>query len=113
VEESCGQPVSAPLRPAEESGQPDWLLASLGVLVAALPLAGGLAVLAEQAAGLGSGTRPDHGHAARWADAPTRQPIALPATGCWPILPAAPASRPSAGPGGAVRTHYFAPDAQR
>ena len=37
--------------PAESSGQPGWLLASLGVLAAALVLAGGLAVLAAKRAG--------------------------------------------------------------
>ena len=37
--------------PAEPSGQPGWLLASLGVLAAALALAGGLAVLAAKRAG--------------------------------------------------------------
>ena len=41
---------------------------------------------------------------------PPGSPITLQATGCSPSLPAAPAARPSAGPGGAVRTHYFAPD---
>jgi hypothetical protein len=42
--------VPAPV-PDEPSGQPGWLLASLGVLVAALALAGGLAVLAAKRAG--------------------------------------------------------------
>jgi hypothetical protein len=37
--------------PDEPSGQPGWLLASLGVLAAALALAGGLAVLAAKRAG--------------------------------------------------------------
>jgi hypothetical protein len=36
---------------AEPSGTPSWLLASLGVLAAALALAGGLAVLAAKRAG--------------------------------------------------------------
>jgi hypothetical protein len=42
--------VTAPV-PTEPSGPPGWLLASLGVLVAALALAGGLAVLAAKRAG--------------------------------------------------------------
>ena len=42
--------VPAPV-PDEPSGQPGWLLASLGVLAAALVLAGGLAVLAAKRAG--------------------------------------------------------------
>jgi hypothetical protein len=42
--------VSAPV-PDEPSGTPGWLLASLGVLAAALALAGGLAVLAARRAG--------------------------------------------------------------
>jgi hypothetical protein len=37
--------------PPEHSGTPGWLLASLGVLAAALALAGGLAVLAAKRAG--------------------------------------------------------------
>jgi hypothetical protein len=37
--------------PAESNGRPGWLLASLGVLAAALALAGGLAVLAAKRAG--------------------------------------------------------------
>jgi hypothetical protein len=40
-----------PLRPAEPSGQPTWVLASLGGLAAGLALAGGLAVLAARRAG--------------------------------------------------------------
>jgi hypothetical protein len=36
---------------AEPSGPPGWLLASLGILAAALALAGGLAVLAAKRAG--------------------------------------------------------------
>jgi hypothetical protein len=36
----------APVRPAESSGQPGWLVASLAVLVAGLALAGGLTILA-------------------------------------------------------------------
>jgi carbohydrate-binding DOMON domain-containing protein len=42
--------VPAPV-PDEPSGQPGWLVASLGVLAAALALAGGLAVLAAKRAG--------------------------------------------------------------
>src|SRR5215211_3437229 len=42
--------VPAPV-PNEPSGTPGWLLASLGVLAAALALAGGLAVLAARRAG--------------------------------------------------------------
>jgi hypothetical protein len=51
--------VTAPA-PAEPSGQPGWLLASLGVLAAALALAGGLAVLVARRAG----RRARLGHAA-------------------------------------------------
>ena len=39
--------VPAPV-PSESSGQPGWLLASLGVLAAALALSGGLAVMAAR-----------------------------------------------------------------
>ena len=42
--------VPAPV-PDEPSGQPGWLLASVGVLAVALALAGGLAVLAAKRAG--------------------------------------------------------------
>ena len=42
--------MPAPASP-ESSGTPGWLLASLGVLAAALALAGGLAVLAARRAG--------------------------------------------------------------
>jgi hypothetical protein len=42
--------VPAPV-PDEPSGTPGWLLASVGVLAAALALAGGLAVLAAKRAG--------------------------------------------------------------
>jgi hypothetical protein len=42
--------VPAPV-PDEPSGTPGWLVASLGVLAAALALAGGLAVLAAKRAG--------------------------------------------------------------
>jgi hypothetical protein len=40
----------APVRPAELSGQPDWLVLTLGVLSAALALVAGLAVLAARRA---------------------------------------------------------------
>jgi hypothetical protein len=52
--------LSIPVPPAEPSGQPSWLLPSLGVLAAALVLAGGLAVLAAKRAG----RRARVGHAA-------------------------------------------------
>src|SRR5215203_4969714 len=48
VGESWRHPTSAPVPPAEPSGQPTWLIASLGVLTAALVFAGGLAVLAAR-----------------------------------------------------------------
>ena len=48
VGESWRHPTSAPVPPAEPSGQPGWLLASLGGLAAALALSGGLAVLAAK-----------------------------------------------------------------
>ena len=51
VGETWRHPTSAPVPPAEPSGQPSWLLPSLGVLAAALVLAGGLAVLAAKRAG--------------------------------------------------------------
>jgi hypothetical protein len=60
VGESWRHPTGAPVRPAKPSGQPGWLLASLGVLTAALVLAGGLAVLAARRAG----RRARLGHAA-------------------------------------------------
>ena len=40
----------APVRPAEPSGQPDWVVLTLGVLSAALALVAGLAVLAARRA---------------------------------------------------------------
>ena len=47
-----GTPAQVPApTPTESSGQPGWLFASLGVLAAALALAGGLAVLAAKRAG--------------------------------------------------------------
>ena len=60
VGEPWRHPTSAPVPPAEPSGQPSWLAASLGVLVAVLALAGGLAVLAVRRAG----RRARLGHAA-------------------------------------------------
>jgi hypothetical protein len=60
VGESWRHPTSAPVLPAEPSGQPSWLIPSLGVLAAALVLAGGLAVLAARRAG----RRARVGHAA-------------------------------------------------
>jgi hypothetical protein len=54
TEGQVGEPwhprLSVPVRPAEPSGQPSWLLASLGVLAAALALSVGLAVLAARRA---------------------------------------------------------------
>ena len=54
--------MTTAVRLAAPSGRSGWLLASLGVLAAALTLAVGLAVLAPdgQAAGSGSATPPDH-----------------------------------------------------
>jgi hypothetical protein len=51
VGETWRHPTSAPLPSAEPSGQPSWLIPSLGVLAAAVVLAGGLAVLAAKRAG--------------------------------------------------------------
>jgi hypothetical protein len=51
VGETWRHPTSGPVPPAESSRQPSWLLPSLGVLAAALVLAGGLAVLAARRAG--------------------------------------------------------------
>ena len=48
--ESWRHPTSAPVPPAEPNGPSGWLVASLGVLAAALVLAGGLAVLAARRA---------------------------------------------------------------
>jgi hypothetical protein len=48
VGESWRHPTGAPVRSAEPSGQPGWLVASLAVLIAALALSGGLAVLAAR-----------------------------------------------------------------
>jgi hypothetical protein len=56
-----GTPAQVPApASAEPSGTPGWLLASLGVLAAALALAGGLVVLAAKRAG----RRARVGHAA-------------------------------------------------
>ena len=60
VGETWRHPTSAPVPPAEPSGQHSWLLPSLGVLAAALVLAGGLALLAAKRAG----RRARVGHAA-------------------------------------------------
>jgi hypothetical protein len=60
VGEAWRHPTNAPVPPAEPSGQPGWLIPSLGVLAAALVLAGGLAVLAARRAG----RRARIGHAA-------------------------------------------------
>jgi hypothetical protein len=60
VGEAWRHPTSVPVPPAEPSGEPGWLVASLGVLAAALVLAGGLAVLAARRAG----RRARVGHAA-------------------------------------------------
>jgi hypothetical protein len=51
VGETWRHPTSAPVPTAEPSGQPSWLIPSLGVLAAALVLAGGLAVLAAKRTG--------------------------------------------------------------
>ena len=60
VGEAWRHPTSAPALAAEPSGQPSWLLPSLGVLAAVLVLAGGLAVLAAKR----TGRRARIGHAA-------------------------------------------------
>jgi hypothetical protein len=60
VGEAWRHPTTAPGPLAEPSGQPSWLIPSLGVLAAALVLAGGLAVLAARRAG----RRARVGHAA-------------------------------------------------
>ena len=54
-----GTPAQVPApAPAKPSGQPGWLLASLGVLAAVLALTGGLVVLAARRAG--RKVRPGH-----------------------------------------------------
>jgi hypothetical protein len=54
TERQVGEPwrhqTGAPVATAEPSGQPGWLIASLGLLAAALALAGGLAVMAARRA---------------------------------------------------------------
>jgi hypothetical protein len=60
VGEAWRHPTSAPVPAAAPSGQPGWLLPSLGVLAAVLVLAGGLAALAAKRAG----RRARVGHAA-------------------------------------------------
>ena len=45
VGESWHHRVNIPVRPAEPSGQPGWLVLGLGVLAAALALSGGLAAM--------------------------------------------------------------------
>jgi hypothetical protein len=60
VGEPWRHPTRAPVPPAEPSGQPGWVMASLVVLAAALALAGGLAVLAARR----TGRRARVGHAA-------------------------------------------------
>ena len=60
VGESWRHPTGTPVRSAEPSGPSGWLVASLGVLAAALALAGGLAVLTARRAG----RRARLGHAA-------------------------------------------------
>jgi hypothetical protein len=60
VGEAWRHPTSAQVPSAEPSRQPGWLIPSLGVLAAALVLAGGLAVLAANRAG----RRARVGHAA-------------------------------------------------
>jgi hypothetical protein len=60
VGESWRHPTGTPVRSAEPSGPSGWLVASLSVLVLALALLGGLAVLAARRAG----RRARLGHAA-------------------------------------------------
>jgi hypothetical protein len=60
VGESWRHPTSTPVRSAEPSGQSGWLVASLGVLAAAMALIAGLAMLATRRAG----RRARVGHAA-------------------------------------------------
>jgi hypothetical protein len=60
VGESWRHQISVPVRPAQPSGKPGWLLVSLGVLAVALALFGGLAVLTATRAG----RRARVGHAA-------------------------------------------------
>ena len=60
VGESWRHPTGIPVRSAEPSGPSGWLVASLGVLAAAMVLIAGLAVLAARRAG----RRARLGHAA-------------------------------------------------
>jgi hypothetical protein len=60
VGEAWRHPTGAPVPAAEQSGLSGWLVASLSVLVVALVLSGGLAVLATRRAG----RRARLGHAA-------------------------------------------------
>jgi hypothetical protein len=50
VGEPWHQRASVPARPAEPSGQPDWIVLGLGVLAAVLVLIAGLVVLAARRA---------------------------------------------------------------
>jgi hypothetical protein len=53
VQQKSAEPpaqVPVPVQPVEPSGQPDWLVISLGVLAAALALVAGLAMLAARRA---------------------------------------------------------------
>ena len=60
VGESWRHQTDGPAQPVEPGGLPSWVMASLGLLVAVLALAGGLAVLAARRAG----RRARVGHAA-------------------------------------------------
>jgi len=60
VGESWRHQTDVPAQSAESGGLPSWVMASLGLLVAVLALAGGLAVLAARRAG----RRARVGHAA-------------------------------------------------
>ena len=51
VGESWRHPATVPVRPAEPSGQPDWLVPAIGVLAAVLTLVAGLVVMAARRAG--------------------------------------------------------------
>jgi hypothetical protein len=82
----------APVPPTEPNGQPTWLVVSLGGW--RWWLGWPCWPPGARTAGLGSGTRPNdrHGHTLDGAAAPTRQPIALPATDLFSSLSAAAAS---------------------
>jgi len=58
VGEPWHHPTSAPVPPAAPSRQPSWLIPVLGVLAAALVLAGGLALLAARRTGRRARVRP-------------------------------------------------------